>query len=227
MLLSSKIKVNIFLSTSSSSFFFLSRRYDHPGAGAVTLNPNFQYYGTAKTSEDGGFWFKTHRPGIYSGRPTHIHFKVWVGGVAILTSQLYFLDENTSYPSTLQLELKEEIDEDGLTYFSTSKTIRVNLNLGGSGPFTPRDMEGPFYPAVEFFDFDSDLTNTQNSNEGTPIPTVSPSASLSLEPSSAAPVTNNEGSIHPTLDTFDDVLPTSSPSDTLTTPTPSGTPFPT
>ena len=195
-------------------FFCFARQYDHPGAGTVMLDSTFQYYGTAKTLQDGTFWFKTHRPGIYSGRPTHIHFKVWVGGVNILTSQYYFSDENTSYPSALQLELQEETTEEGITYFSTSKTIRVNLNLGGSGPFTPSDQEGPFYPVSNFFDFDNDLTNTtaaQDFDEGTLIPTVSPSASPSIAPSSAAPATtNNEGSMRPT--TFDDVLPTSSPS---------------
>ncbi|KAL3793749.1 hypothetical protein HJC23_013311 [Cyclotella cryptica] len=135
--------------------------YDHPAAkGASSLFSSFQYFGTTKTLGDGSFSFLTHRPGIYTGRPTHIHYKVWVDGENILTSQFYFADENTQYSDMQQLELQEyDFGADGAG-FVTNKTIVVDLKLGGSGPFTPRDMEGPFYPVVDFFNFDNDLTNS-------------------------------------------------------------------
>jgi protocatechuate 3,4-dioxygenase beta subunit len=77
--------------------------YDPPGAqGANALVGDFQYFGTAKTLGDGSFWFLTHRPGIYTGRPTHFHYKIWVDGENILTSQFYFADENTQYSDMQQ-----------------------------------------------------------------------------------------------------------------------------
>lgn len=131
--------------------------YDHPGfdTGGVSLLPNFQYFGTANTTSDGSFLFKTHRPGIYPQRPvTHIHYKVWWKGDDVLTSQFYFIDENTSQPPSLQLTVQEQ--EDGT--LSTSKTITLDFGLGGSESITPSQTEGPFYPAVNFFHLDSDLT---------------------------------------------------------------------
>jgi protocatechuate 3,4-dioxygenase beta subunit len=53
-------------------------------------DPNFQYWGKAKTAEDGTFSFKTLVPGGYAPRPAHIHFKVWVNDQLRLTSQIYF-----------------------------------------------------------------------------------------------------------------------------------------
>ena len=135
--------------------------YKHPAASSTSLDPTFQYYGTALTMEDGTFWFRTYRPGIYIGRPTHIHFKVWVNGNSILTSQFYFDDEATGYDEMQVLELEEHDFGDDKNGFITNKTIVVNLNLGGTGPFTPRDAEGPFYPLDDFFNLDNDLTDVK------------------------------------------------------------------
>jgi protocatechuate 3,4-dioxygenase beta subunit len=173
--------------------------YNHPAAGAVTLDPNFQYFGTATSSEDGSFSFQTRRPGIYTARPvTHIHFKVWLNGVDILTSQFYFADENTSFSDLLQLELEEVTTGDGdslVKTFSTNKTIVVDLGLGGdNGPFTPFQSSGPFYPLVDFFLLDSNMVNvTVLERPGTPAPSDSPSAAPSAAPSdspSASPTTS-------------------------------------
>jgi len=153
--------------------------YNHPRASSTSLDPTFQYYGTATTNEDGTFWFRTHRPGIYTGRPTHFHYRVWVDGRSILTSQFYFADENTPYTDMQVLELEEYDFGAGMNGFATNKTIVVNLNLGGTGPFTPSDALGPFYPVVDFFDADNDLTNNTSPSNGTPSssPTLSPSKS--------------------------------------------------
>jgi Dioxygenase len=131
--------------------------YDHPNfnLGGETLLPFFQYFGTANTSEDGSFVFKTHRPGLYPQRPiSHIHYKVWWKGSNVLTSQFYFIDENTSQPPSLQLTLQEQ--EDGSLF--TNKTIALDLGLGGTEAITPSQTEGPFYPVVDFFGLDSDMT---------------------------------------------------------------------
>jgi hypothetical protein len=152
--------------------------YDHPGAeGANALVSDFQYFGTAKTLGDGSFWFLTHRPGIYTGRPTHFHYKIWVDGENILTSQFYFADENTQYSDMQQLELQEHDFGVERLGFVTNKTIVVDMKMGGSGPFTPQDMEGPFYPVVDFFKFDNDLTNASMTSDailgGAPLLTPS------------------------------------------------------
>jgi hypothetical protein len=166
--------------------------YNHPADGVVTLDPNFQYFGTATSSEDGSFSFQTRRPGIYKARPvTHIHFKVWLNEVDILTSQFYFADENTSFSDLLQLELEEVVTGDGdslVKTFSTNKTIVVNLGLGGdNGPATPFQSAGPFYPIVDFFHLDSNMVNvTALERPGTPAPSASPSAAPSDSPSGKA-----------------------------------------
>src|SRR5207247_1463512 len=46
------------------------------------------------TSSSGEYLFRTIKPGLYTGRTRHIHFKVKVSGLPSLTSQLYFLGES-------------------------------------------------------------------------------------------------------------------------------------
>jgi hypothetical protein len=147
--------------------------YDHPAfnTGGVALVPDFQYFGTATTAADGSFQFRTIRPGIYSARPiTHIHYKVWWNGNDVLTSQFYFLDEGSSQPPLLQLALIEQ--DDGS--FLTNKTISLNMGLGGSELITPSQSAGPFYPVVDFFNLDSELTVVTPEEQGTPSPTQTP-----------------------------------------------------
>ena len=45
--------------------------------------------GTQKTGAKGGYAFTTLPPGVYPGRPPHIHFKVSAPGHRPLTTQLY------------------------------------------------------------------------------------------------------------------------------------------
>jgi catechol 1,2-dioxygenase len=45
--------------------------------------------GTQKTGATGGYAFTTSPPGVYPGRPPHIHFKVFAPGHKPLTTQLY------------------------------------------------------------------------------------------------------------------------------------------
>lgn len=51
------------------------------------------YRGIQTAGDDGRVTFDTNFPGWYSGRATHIHFKVTVNGTEYLTSQL-FVDED-------------------------------------------------------------------------------------------------------------------------------------
>jgi protocatechuate 3,4-dioxygenase beta subunit len=45
--------------------------------------------GAQKTGDKGEYAFTTSPPGIYPGRPPHIHFKVFASGHKPLTTQLY------------------------------------------------------------------------------------------------------------------------------------------
>ena len=136
--------------------------YNHPAAPNTALrDPNFQFFGTDTTDSNGNFAFKTVRPGIYPGRPSHIHFKVWLGGVELLTSQFYFADENVAVSELLILELVEGTDSDGTRALLTTKNITINMGGGGSLPITPAQAEGPFYPVVDFFGYDNDLTTIE------------------------------------------------------------------
>jgi len=190
--------------------------YNHPSGsnnGGI-LDNSFQYFGTSTTIADGSFSFVTRRPGIYIQRPvTHIHFKVWVDGVDVLTSQFYFKDENTSYSNMLILELEEFIPEGcavsttGLfgvdcseTVYITEKTIVVDMGLGGTVALTPSQQAGPFYPVIDFMDYDFNLLNTTAST-GTPEltlkPTLSPS-SLDTTDNSPTTITTDSKTSEPT-----------------------------
>lgn len=74
-------------------------RYSHPGdPNTAPLDPNFQGWAVMRTSQLGGYGFKTIKPGAYplsflggSGwRCRHIHFKVSCPGYRALTTQMYF-----------------------------------------------------------------------------------------------------------------------------------------
>jgi protocatechuate 3,4-dioxygenase beta subunit len=173
--------------------------YNHPqdlkSRGNPPLQPDFQYFGTATSDTSGKFDFITYRPGIYQGRPiTHIHYKVFLEGQELLTSQFYFADEgNSKFSNMMVLDLvpvlPQSSDDPVATeyfraqnnapsvtskYFETSKTIVIDLNLGGTLATTPSQTEGPFYPVVDFFQMGNDLTRS----DATP-PTDSPGGDAS------------------------------------------------
>ena len=135
---------------------------DDPLDGNELLTESFSYFGTATTDADGAFDFRTYRPGIYVSRPvTHIHFKVFYEGEELLTSQFYFEDEGVArwYDEMVILSLEEGVDEDGNVVLSTYKEVVVNMGTGGYQKRTPWDVEGPFYPLVDFFDVGNDMTS--------------------------------------------------------------------
>jgi len=71
-----------------------SGAYIHPSSmGYANRDQNFQGFGRFLTSSSGEYLFRTIKPGLYTGRTRHIHFKVKVAGQPTLTSQLYFLGE--------------------------------------------------------------------------------------------------------------------------------------
>lgn len=76
-------------------------RYDHErdAGNPRPLDPNFQSWAEMLTNQEGGFRFKTIKPGSYpaddSGwvRPPHIHFRVSRRGYHELVTQMYFAGE--------------------------------------------------------------------------------------------------------------------------------------
>jgi protocatechuate 3,4-dioxygenase beta subunit len=65
--------------------------YDHPNApDTANRDVNFQGYGEAVTDADGFWTFLTLDPVLYESRPRHIHSKIKVDGVEVLTTQIYF-----------------------------------------------------------------------------------------------------------------------------------------
>ena len=74
-------------------------RYAHPGdsANPAPVDPNFQGFATLHTNRDGGFRFRTVKPGAYPigggmMRTPHIHVDV-TGRNERLTTQMYFPGE--------------------------------------------------------------------------------------------------------------------------------------
>lgn len=70
---------------------------DYAYRGSTKSDPNFQGFGTVRTSADGAYRFRTVKPKAYSlgggGRRTpHIHFRVVVDGRELAT-QMYFPGE--------------------------------------------------------------------------------------------------------------------------------------
>ncbi len=64
-------------------------RYHHPGEWRGKADPNFQGYGTAKTTGGGGYRFRTIRPVPYPGRTPHIHAMISGPGINRFTTQIY------------------------------------------------------------------------------------------------------------------------------------------
>lgn len=74
--------------------------YYHSGDKNVAKrDANFQFYGESVTGRDGRYSFRTIKPGLYTGRIRHYHFKVKMGDATVLTSQFTFDDERATFAS--------------------------------------------------------------------------------------------------------------------------------
>lgn len=78
-------------------------RYNHKSdPNSEWLDPEFQYWGIAKTDAQGRYVFRTVVPGAYRAnaswiRPPHIHYKVKRAGKPDLVTQMYFSGVNFYY----------------------------------------------------------------------------------------------------------------------------------
>jgi protocatechuate 3,4-dioxygenase beta subunit len=72
-------------------------RYRHPrDRRAREQDPGFQGYGRAITDAAGGYRFRTIRPVAYPGRTPHIHFKLGIARVELLTTQMYVAGDSAT-----------------------------------------------------------------------------------------------------------------------------------
>ena len=134
-------------------------KHPNPAAGGSTLS-DFQYFGTDTTDADGKFDFLTYRPGSYESRPqAHFHFSVWADEddtEELLVTQFYFKDDplSLSEPEMLRLDVTEVDSSLGFSYGSY---VNGTIIIGGGADFI--QPKGPFYPVVNFFSMDNDLTS--------------------------------------------------------------------
>lgn len=139
--------------------------YDHPGdANTAGRDMGFQFYGTARTDENGLFAFRTLVPARYEPRPRHIHFKVKREGAEVLTSQFYIAGDVEAAQlgptgEMLLLGLRDATDGSGTAVKLAVMDIVVNTGAGGNLTLTPSQAEGPFYPVADVAAFDNDLAS--------------------------------------------------------------------
>ena len=161
--------------------------YLHPDSGgdASNLLSDFQYFGTDATDSDGRFDFLTYRPGAYADHPYHFHFVAWVNDAEsgedseALVTQFYFREDPlaVTVPKALQLDAVEEDSNlyryrsyvNGTMVIDARSTLEQSPN-GNELELTPEQSPGPFYPVVDFFSMDNDLTSVDDASAETAVP---------------------------------------------------------
>ncbi|MEP7313422.1 MAG: intradiol ring-cleavage dioxygenase [Pseudomonadota bacterium] len=94
--------------------------------------------GTQSTDSAGNVAFRTIYPGWYSGRTTHIHFKVLEGSRALLTSQLFLPDAISQFLYAKRPEYRRKAardtlnSNDGISLAAGSSLAAAVRELGDS-----------------------------------------------------------------------------------------------
>ena len=79
------------------------------GAEHGTRDAHFQGYGKFETASDGGWKFRTVKPGLYTGRTRHYHFGVTLPGQSRrFTTQLFFAGEPGNARDMVLGEIRDE-----------------------------------------------------------------------------------------------------------------------
>jgi protocatechuate 3,4-dioxygenase, beta subunit len=99
--------------------------YHHPGDGG-RADPTFQGYGRVSVGRDGRYRFRTIKPAPYSGRTPHIHVKVRLDRMELLTTQLYVAGEAGNERDFLWRRLSA-VNRDALTvpFNATADGVRA------------------------------------------------------------------------------------------------------
>lgn len=115
---------------------------------------HFQGYGKFETASDGGWRFRTIKPGLYTGRTRHFHFGVTLPGQRRFTTQLMFAGEPGNARDMVLNEIRDaaqrasvvrEFKENPVTHeLSTTWDIVMGATAGDSGPArSPGGPRGP------------------------------------------------------------------------------------
>ncbi len=75
--------------------------YYHSGNTYQSRDQNFQFFGTSVTDAGGNYSFRAVRPGLYTGRIRHIHFKIKLNGTTLATSQLMFEEDRAQFTTDM------------------------------------------------------------------------------------------------------------------------------
>ena len=104
-------------------------RYRHrrDQSNPAPLDPAFQGMGRVLTDKDGGFTFRTIKPGSYPAgrgwmRPPHLHFKVWREGQPVITTQMYFAGDPLNDKDLILQGLSDAGQDNVVVGFSHGKT---------------------------------------------------------------------------------------------------------
>jgi len=148
----------------------MNGNYDHPNdADPSVLLADFQYFGTATTDADGYYAFRTVKPSAYEARPPHIHVRVKLDGETLLTTQLYFLEDQAAVEAdgvfgdagaALFVQPTGLTDAEGAPVLTDNIVIDMNGDAADTLTPTPAQVEGPYYPVVDFSGYDNNLTST-------------------------------------------------------------------
>ncbi len=118
---------------------------------------NFQSYGTTTTDSSGNWSFRTIKPGLYTGRIRHFHYKVRINGTTVLTSQFVFEEDRSQFASDsvtsslvtagsierIVLAATSGVDSlDGVSALLASKQIVVNPSAVSTGGDTGGTVGG-------------------------------------------------------------------------------------
>ena len=114
-------------------------RYDHEkdAANPRPLDPNFQSWAEMVTDAEGGFRFKTIKPGAYPAddkgwiRPPHIHFRVSRRGYHELVTQMYFAGEALNEKDLIRKEIAPA-DQERVTvaFEAAAQDLEAGARLG-------------------------------------------------------------------------------------------------
>jgi protocatechuate 3,4-dioxygenase beta subunit len=114
-------------------------RYDHErdAGNPRPLDPNFQSWAEMLTDKEGGFRFKTIKPGSYPAgdggwiRPPHIHFRVSLRGYRELVTQMYFAGEALNDADLIRKELTpEELDRVTIAFQPAASELEAGGRVG-------------------------------------------------------------------------------------------------
>ncbi len=109
-----------------------SGKYNHSDdPNPLKLDPDFQYWGRARTDKNGNYTLKTIVPGHYPVgggrfRPPHIHFKVYARLHFTLTTQMYFTP--TSYDDPALAKIVDELNN----LEAVDNRLKVEFKHGGA-----------------------------------------------------------------------------------------------